>query len=568
MNGDRRSFGQSPRPNERGRRGFGWVPGLGAAGSLVACLVLVGPKVHGAGAVLFGLVTAALGATAALLVLRRPGTAPGAGASVAAQIAEHVDRIMIGGAETSFFLDTLKKKISSDLKLANEISSSTEAIAHTTEGVAANAARASSAAASVLDESARGRAEIASGVVKIQGLREHAVAASRNMAALQEKSAEIQVIAEVIDEIATRTNLLALNAAIEAARAGDRGRGFAVVAQEVRHLAKRTKSATVDIATMLRQIREQAELSSGSMKALAEQVGDATAPAERAVAMLDEIRALAAESDAQVQAIASAAREHVGTTGQMSRSLKTILEGMERSGREVPVAASAVLTLAETAEKVFSAISQHRQGDADGPGDRHATIRNAATRAAALVAQTFEQAVSDGRISEADLFDRNYQPIAGTNPQKFTTRFDRFTDETLPGIQEPILEEHPTVAYAGAVDDRGYFPTHNRRFSRPLTGNYDLDLANNRTKRIFSDRTGSRCGSNTQPFLLQTYKRDTGEVMHDVSVPIYVFGRHWGGFRIGYRSAAETGLGVAATAPTERPQAVAPAALPARSRAA
>ena len=547
---------------------LGWV----AATSLVACLALVGPRVHGGGVVLFGLVTAALGATAGLL-LRRPATAPVAGDTVAAHIAAHVDRIMIGGAETSFFLDTLKKKISSDLKLANEISTSTEAIAHTTEGVAANAARASSAAGCVLEESARGRAEIADGLVKIQGLKEHALAASKNMAALQEKSAEIQVIAEVIDEIATRTNLLALNAAIEAARAGDRGRGFAVVAQEVRHLAKRTKSATVDIATMLRQIQEQAELSSGSMKALGEQVGDATAPAERAVAMLDQIRALAAESDAQVQAIASAAHEHVGTTGQMSRSLKTILDGLERSGREVPVAASAVLTLAETAEKVFAVIAQDRQGDAQA--DRHATIRHAATRAAARVAQTFEQAVTDGRISEADLFDRSYQPIAGTNPQKFTTRFDRFTDEVLPAIQEPILEEHTTVAYAGAVDDRGYFPTHNRRFSRPLTGNYDVDLANNRTKRIFSDRTGSRCGANTEPFLLQTYKRDTGEVMHDVSVPIYVFGRHWGGFRIGYRSAAETGLGVAATstvtATAEQGLAISPAksAAPlARSRAA
>ena len=573
MSRARRSFGKPLPTHERGRRILGWV----AAGSLVGCLALVGPKVDGAGVVLFGVVTAALGATAALLVLRRSGAAPSAGASLAAQIAEHVDRIMIGGAETSFFLDTLKKKISSDLKLANEISSNTETIAHTTEGVAANAARASSAAASVLDESARGRAEIASGVDKIQGLKEHAVAASKSMAALQEKSAEIQVIAEVIDEIATRTNLLALNAAIEAARAGDRGRGFAVVAQEVRHLAKRTKSATVDIATMLRQIQEQAELSSGSMKALAEQVGEATAPAERAVAMLDQIRALAAESDAQVQAIASAAREHVGTTGQMSRSLKTILDGMERSGREVPVAASAVLTLAETAEKAFAVISQHRKGD--GHDDRHATIRDAATRAAARVAQTFEQAVSQGRISEADLFDRSYQPIAGTNPPKFTTRFDRFTDETLPAIQEPILEEHATVAYAGAVDDRGYFPTHNRRFSRPLTGDYDFDLANNRTKRIFGDRTGSRCGSNTQPFLLQTYKRDTGEVMHDVSVPIYVFGRHWGGFRIGYRSVAETGLGVAApvtvTAAAEPRLAAASAttsarsgALPRRSRAA
>jgi methyl-accepting chemotaxis protein len=37
-------------------------------------------------------------------------------------------------------------------------------------------------------------------------------------------------------------------------------------------------------------------------------------------------------------------------------------------------------------------------------------------------------------------------------------------------------------------------------------------------------------------FLLQTYRRDTGELMHDISAPIYVKGRHWGGFRIGYRT--------------------------------
>ena len=80
---------------------------------------------------------------------------------------------------------------------------------------------------------------------------------------------------------------------------------------------------------------------------------------------------------------------------------------------------------------------------------------------------------------------------------------------------------------------------HNLKFSRPLTGQYEVDLANNRTKRIFSDRTGSRCGSNRDPFLLQTYKRDTGEVMHDISAPIFVFGRHWGGFRIGYRTAEQ-----------------------------
>ena len=82
----------------------------------------------------------------------------------------------------------------------------------------------------------------------------------------------------------------------------------------------------------------------------------------------------------------------------------------------------------------------------------------------------------------------------------------------------------------------GYFPTHNRKFSKPMTGDYDVDLAQSRTKRIFDDRTGLRCGKNTESFLLQTYKRDTGEVMHDLSAPIYVKGRHWGGFRIGYKA--------------------------------
>jgi len=86
------------------------------------------------------------------------------------------------------------------------------------------------------------------------------------------------------------------------------------------------------------------------------------------------------------------------------------------------------------------------------------------------------------------------------------------------------------------VDVRGYFPTHNRKFTQALTGNRERDLAGNRTKRIFDDPTGKRCGSNVESFLLQTYKRDTGEVMHDLSAPIYVNGKHWGGFRIGYKA--------------------------------
>ena len=285
---------------------------------------------------------------------------------------------------------------------------------------------------------------------------------------------------------------------------------------------------------MLREIHEDADRSARSMQSLAEEVSGATAPAERAVAMLEQIRGLAAQSDSQMQSIAAVARNHVTTTTTISQSVKTILDGLERSEREVPVAAGAVLMLAETAENVFAAISPHAQAGV------HQSMKLEAQHCAQRIGEMFEQAIARGQISEAALFDRDHRAIPGTNPPKYTTRFDEFTDRTLPEIQEPLLMKYPAIAYAGAVDDTGYFPTHNRRYAKPLTGHYEVDLANNRTKRIFSDRTGSRCGSHREPFLLQTYKRDTGEVMHDVSAPIYVHGRHWGGFRIGYKTLAQT----------------------------
>ena len=60
-----------------------------------------------------------------------------------------------------------------------------------------------------------------------------------------------------------------------------------------------------------------------------------------------------------------------------------------------------------------------------------------------------------------------------------------------------------------------------------------------RNRRLFSDRAVTKVADNTKPFLLQTYRRDMGGgnfvLMKDLSSPIYVRGRHWGAFRMGFR---------------------------------
>lgn len=74
---------------------------------------------------------------------------------------------------------------------------------------------------------------------------------------LEQSSAEIKGVADVITQVAKHTNLLSLNAAIEAVRAGESGRGFAVVAEEVRKLAERTSKATADITRMVTAIQTE-----------------------------------------------------------------------------------------------------------------------------------------------------------------------------------------------------------------------------------------------------------------------------------------------------------------------
>ncbi len=436
----------------------------------------------------------------------------------------------ISAAEVSFSVSQLRQRIDGQAQEVAQVAESSEVITRLGKQVAeySEEARGYSHEARVDSEQGRQVLQLTHG--KIESILQNTENAYSSIDALSRNSDKIKEVTQVIDEIAGQTNLLALNAAIEAARAGEMGRGFAVVADEVRSLAARTTEATGEVARIIEQNHSQTAEVVALFRQLAEEVREGTESISSIEGILGNVTAKVSGVEERIGSIAEHAREN-------HQHLETISASVSRLNEELSESAQHVHRLDEEAETFTGMAEQANAALAELAIDGiHQDVYRIAETAAQRIGQQFEAAIARGEISESDLFDRDYQRIEGSDPAKYHTRYDRFADELLPTIQEPILAEHPFIAYAIATDPNGYVPTHNNKFCQPLTGDPAKDLAGNRTKRIFDDPTGSRCGNHTRKLLLQTYKRDTGEVMHDLSVPVHVNGKHWGGFRIGYLS--------------------------------
>ncbi|MBK1873528.1 methyl-accepting chemotaxis protein [Marinobacter sp. 1-3A] len=451
------------------------------------------------------------------------------GRTLAQALSGNADKNAISAAQVSYAADQLKLRL--DLQV-QETAQMAEYAGQITETVRESSQQATEAATMALqnrEASTEGRQALTSAIDSIRLVHQQSGENLRLIQELNDKSNKIQGVTSTIQGIAEQTNLLALNAAIEAARAGDQGRGFAVVADEVRQLAGRTAQATGEVAETLQEIRSDTALIVTRIENLARSVEEGLVSVESVGERLDQIRDQSDRVQQQIARIAEIDQNNELSLGHVFTAIETVRDQISESDTSVASLAEQAATLMELAEVANAAFAMNSDSS------YHRFFYDQARAGASQIGQIFEQAVRDGKLTENALFDSARKPIPGTQPAKYSSSFDAFTDQFLPQVQEAVKSSHPALVFAIAAAPDGYVPTHNREFAHAPTGDAATDLMRSRSKRLFNDRTGIRCGSHTEDMLLQTYRRDTGEIMHDLSVPVYVNGRHWGGFRLGYR---------------------------------
>lgn len=370
----------------------------------------------------------------------------------------------------------------------------------------------------------------------MQTLSDSATSFTTSLGAADQTLRNVQAASAAIELVARETKLLALNASVEAARAGDAGRGFAVIAVSVKELADQVQRFSAQnaehLAALTKTMKGLLEASEQNVDAARRAITDAqaaTAASDTLHLLVDSVGTLVDGIDA----MAAPMQQSVSSFASVETGLKHLVETVDSARTMLKTAKSRSDSILGISEDCMRFVAQSGIETPDTP------IVDLVRQKALEIEDALETAVASGKISISQLFDENYRPVAGTDPQQFMTGFVALTDRLLPPIQEPVLNFDPRIVFCAAVDRNGFLPTHNLKYSAPQGDDPVWNATNCRNRRMFNDRTGLGAGRNTQPFLLQTYRRDMGggvfALMKDCSAPISVRGRHWGGLRIAFR---------------------------------
>jgi len=239
-------------------------------------------------------------------------------------------------------------------------SSAVEELTVSMKQVSNNAEASAEAARRALEAAEQGNRSVRDTLEGMQRIRASVQATGKKIKSLGDRSLEISEIINVINDITEQTNLLALNAAIEAARAGEAGRGFAVVADEVRKLAEHSRSATKDIAALIKAIQAETSEAVVVMEEGTKEVEIGARLADQAGKALDAISTVVRQSAELVQEISLASKQQVRGTEGVANAMQIISNITRQTSQGARQTTRTVEHMVKLSDQLNEVLSQFR----------------------------------------------------------------------------------------------------------------------------------------------------------------------------------------------------------------
>ncbi|MFL9671597.1 methyl-accepting chemotaxis protein [Pseudomonas marginalis] len=240
------------------------------------------------------------------------------------EIANASDQLASAAEELSAVTDESSRSLTRQNDEIQQAATAVNQMTAAVDEVASNAVSTSEASRQATTEAEDGRQQVEQAVSGMSSMVVEINDSTQSVADLAGQVREIGKVIDVIRGIADQTNLLALNAAIEAARAGEQGRGFAVVADEVRALAHRTQTSTVDIEKMIGEVQAGADGAVAAMNKSLTWANNTQTLAQNAGQALERITASVASINERNLVIASASEEQAQVAREVDRNLLNI----------------------------------------------------------------------------------------------------------------------------------------------------------------------------------------------------------------------------------------------------